>query len=44
MGTLLPHIEHLNRLIETMRLPGQPQSTSLPEDLIEQLKTLSQKT
>jgi hypothetical protein len=44
MGTLLPHIEHLNRLIETMHTPGRPQSTSLPEDLIEQLKTLSQKT
>jgi thiol-disulfide isomerase/thioredoxin len=44
MGTLLPHIEHLNRLIETMHTPGRPQSTSLPEDLIEQLKTHSQKT
>jgi len=44
MGTLLPHIEHLNRLIQTMQTPGQAQDTGLPEDLIEQLKTLSQKT
>ncbi|MEI8399319.1 MAG: thioredoxin family protein [Alcaligenaceae bacterium] len=44
LGTLLPHIEHLNRLIQAMQTPGQPQSTGLPEDLIEQLKTLSQKT
>ena len=43
MGTLLPHIEHLNRLIETMLRPSQPQHTGLPDDLIEQLKTLSQK-
>jgi len=43
MGTLLPHIEHLNRLIETMLRPSQPQHTRLPDDLIEQLKTLSQK-
>ena len=41
MGTLLPHIEHLNRLIETMLRPSQPQHTGLPDDLIEQLKTLS---
>lgn len=44
LGTLLPHIEHLNRLIQTMQQPGQPQTTGLPEDLIAQLKTLSQKT
>ena len=44
LGTLLPHIEHLNRLIQTMRPPGQAQNTGLPEDLIVQLKTLSQKT
>lgn len=43
LGTLLPHIEHLNRLIQTMQTPGQPQNTGLPEDLIEQLKALSQK-
>lgn len=43
LGTLLPHIEHLNRLIQTMQTPGPPQHTGLPEDLIEQLKTLSQK-
>jgi len=44
LGTLLPHIEHLNRLIQTMQTPGPPQPTGLLEDLIEQLKTLSQKT
>lgn len=42
MGTILPHIEHLSRLIQTMQTPGQPQRNGLPEDLIEQLKTLSQ--
>ena len=42
MGTILPHIEHLSRLIQTMQTPGQPQRSGLPEDLIEQLKTLSQ--
>ena len=41
MGTLLPHIEHLNRLIEAMRAPGKAQETGLPEDLLEQLKELS---
>jgi hypothetical protein len=44
LGTLLPHIEHLNRLIQTMQQPGQAQDTSLPEDLIEQLIALSQST
>ncbi len=44
LGTLLPHIEHLNRLIQTMQQPEQAQNTDLPEDLIEQLKTLSRKT
>ena len=44
LGTLLPHIEHLNRLIQAMQTPGQPQHTDLPEDLIEQLKILSQKS
>lgn len=43
LGTLLPHIEHLNRLIQTMQQPGQAQNTSLPEDLIAQLIALSQK-
>ena len=42
MGTLLPHIEHLKRLIETMQSPGKPQETGLPEDLRTQLKKLSQ--
>jgi thiol-disulfide isomerase/thioredoxin len=44
LGTLLPHIEHLNRLIQTMQAPGQPQTTGLPEDLLEQLIALSQNT
>ena len=44
LGTLLPHIEHLNRLIQTMQTAGPSQSTGLPEDLIEQLKALSQKS
>ena len=43
-GTLLPHIEHLNRLIQAMQAPGQPQTTGLPEDLIEQMIAMSQKT
>ncbi len=42
LGTLLPHIEHLNRLIQTMQRPGQAQDTGLPEDLIAQLIALSQ--
>lgn len=33
MGTLLPHIEHLERLIVAMQAPGQAQKTALPEDL-----------
>lgn len=44
LGTLLPHIEHLNRLIQAMQAPGQPQTTGLPEDLIEQMIAMSQKT
>jgi thiol-disulfide isomerase/thioredoxin len=44
LGTLLPHIEHLNRLLETMQTPGKLQSTGLPEDLIGQLNALSQQT
>jgi thiol-disulfide isomerase/thioredoxin len=43
LGTLLPHIEHLNRLIQSMQTPAQPQQTALPEDLVKQLKALSQK-
>lgn len=34
MGTILPHIEHLDRLIEAMKAPGKPQETELPEDLL----------
>ena len=44
LGTLLPHIEHLNRLIQTTQRSDQTQNTGLPEDLIEQLIALSQKT
>ena len=44
LGTLLPHIEHLNRLIQAMQTPGQTHDTGLPEDLIKQLKVLSQKS
>jgi thiol-disulfide isomerase/thioredoxin len=43
LGTLLPHIEHLNRLIQTLQTSDQTQSTDLPSDLIEQLVTLSQR-
>jgi hypothetical protein len=38
MGTILPHIEHLDRLIEAMKAPGKPQITGLPENLIAQMK------
>jgi hypothetical protein len=40
MGTILPHIEHLERLIQAMQAPGQPQKSQLPDDLLEMLKTL----
>ncbi len=38
MGTILPHIEHLDRLIQAMQAPGKPQETNLPEDLLTLLK------
>ncbi len=38
MGTILPHIEHLDRLITAMRAPGKPQPTGLPETLLTLLK------
>ena len=41
MGTLLPHIEHLNRLIQTMQVAGPSQKSGLPEDLLAQLQNLS---
>ena len=30
LGTVLPHIAHLDRLIEAMESPGKPQATALP--------------
>jgi thioredoxin 1 len=38
MGTVLPHIEHLDRLIQAMQAPGKSQPTDLPEDLFSLLK------
>ena len=38
MGTILPHIEHLDRLIVAMQAPGKAQQTALPEDLLARLK------
>lgn len=39
MGTILPHIEHLDRLIQAMQAPGKPQETELPEDLLDRLSS-----
>jgi thiol-disulfide isomerase/thioredoxin len=38
MGTILPHIEHLDRLIGAMHASGSSQETDLPETLLSMLK------
>lgn len=41
LGTILPHIGHLDRLIQAMQAPGKTQDTELPENLLEMLQSVS---
>lgn len=38
MGTMLPHIEHLERLMTALSSPGKAQVTHLPKNLLAMLK------